>query len=267
MPKRVDRFDAELVREQWDHAADAYDHAQRTGLDRHRFEFFGPTQVVFTGDVKGLKLLDIGCGTGYFSRHMAERGAEVTGVDISENQLGYALKYETETPLGIDYRAMDAVEIAKVYAEESFDLVTGCMSLMDMPEPGEVIKAAAKVLRPGGRLVFSILHPCFLTPFREWHRDADGNKRALMVSDYFDSGPIETTWQSDTMLYEITDTWMHATLTEWVGWITNAGFKIWAIDEPQPTEKTIHANPELADGRLVPNFLFIDARKQQVTAV
>jgi hypothetical protein len=47
---------------------------------------------------------------------------------------------------------------------------------MDMPDPGRALAAAAKLLRPNGRLVFSICHPCTDTPYRQWDRDAGGSE-------------------------------------------------------------------------------------------
>jgi len=75
MPKPADRFDAQSVRASWDDAADAYAQGQSSGRDYYRYEFFGPAQVALCGDVRGKRLLDVGCGNGYFSREMAHRGA------------------------------------------------------------------------------------------------------------------------------------------------------------------------------------------------
>jgi 2-polyprenyl-3-methyl-5-hydroxy-6-metoxy-1,4-benzoquinol methylase len=83
MPERSERCDAVSVRDDWDTASDAYAEGQATGHDYYRLEFFGPAQVALCGEVQGLRLLDVGCGTGYFAREMARRGAVVTAVDSS----------------------------------------------------------------------------------------------------------------------------------------------------------------------------------------
>ena len=261
MLNRPERFDAQSVREQWDYNARGWDHAQRTGLDHYRTGLHGPALVEFAGDVTGKKLLDLGCGEGYFSRQMAEQGASVIGIDLSPNQLKFARERESEQPLGIEYREVNATEIAEEFGEESFDVVTACMSLMDMPEPDRVINAAAKVLRPGGRFVFSITHPCFQTPYREWHRDDDGNKIALKVGNYFESGPIELKFVAVSDVYDMKTTQYHATLTEWFRWITGAGLTLHNLDEPRPTEEAIQGHPALADAEMVAYFISFDARK------
>src|SRR5688572_14122055 len=69
------RFDAGAVREAWDRAASAYAQGQASGRDYYRYEFLGPAQAAVCGEVRGLRLLDAGCGSGYFAREMARRGA------------------------------------------------------------------------------------------------------------------------------------------------------------------------------------------------
>ena len=258
---RPERFDADSVREQWDHNAEGWNHSQRAGLDTYRTSLHGPALVKLVGDVDGKELLDLGCGEGYFSREMAQRGATVTGIDLSPNQLQHAAAHESEKPLGITFREMNASDLAEEFGEEAFDVVTACMSLMDMPEPDRAISAAADVLKPGGRLVFSITHPCFQTPYREWHRDEVGNKLALKVSDYFASGPLELNFVAVSDLYDLATTQFHATLTQWFRWITAAGLRVHNIDEPRPTEEALKQHPDLIDAEMVAYFLLFDARK------
>jgi len=83
MPEHPTSFDARSARESWDRAAEAYAEGQASGRDYYRYEFLGPAQVAACGDVAGLRLLDVGCGSGYFAREMARRGARVSGLDIS----------------------------------------------------------------------------------------------------------------------------------------------------------------------------------------
>src|SRR5437667_10148856 len=103
MPERAEKFDAGSVRDDWDIAADAYAEGQATGRDYYRLEFFGPAQVALCGEVHGVRLLDVGCGTGYFAREMACRGAIVTAVDLSPRMLAHARNSESTAPLGIRY--------------------------------------------------------------------------------------------------------------------------------------------------------------------
>src|SRR5215510_6156349 len=102
MPKQAEKFDAESVRASWDEAADPYAEGQASGRDYYRYEFFGPAQVALCGDVREMRLLDVGCGNGYFAREMAKRGARVTGIDISPRMIAHAKQYESVEAQGID---------------------------------------------------------------------------------------------------------------------------------------------------------------------
>src|SRR3954467_10031278 len=129
------RFDADGVREEWDYAADAYAKGQADGRDYYRLEFFGPYQIQRAGDVTGKALLDVGCGSGYFSRAMAERGATVTGVDISSRMIEHARE---AGGTNLTYEVLDAARIDTRFPTASFDVATACLALQDMPEPARV---------------------------------------------------------------------------------------------------------------------------------
>jgi 2-polyprenyl-3-methyl-5-hydroxy-6-metoxy-1,4-benzoquinol methylase len=192
---------------------------------------------------------------------MAKRGAKVTGIDISPAQIHHALKHETEAPLGVTYLVLEASQVSGRFSPGSFDIITSCVALQDMPEPENVIRGAYALLKPGGRFVASITHPCTDTPYREWERDANGNKLALKINDYFDRGPFEFKWPTRQHIYEFTTTGLHTTLSEWLNWFTGAGFVLRRIEEPRPTAQALAAHPDLEDCDRLPYFLFIDAVK------
>lgn len=255
-PEGPERFDAESVREAWDLAADAYAQGQSSGRDYYRYEFFGPVQVAMCGEVRGMRVLDVGCGSGYFAQEMARLGARVTGIDISPRMIEHARREEEAAPLGIDYHVCDAVETGARFAAGSFDMATSCMALQDMPDVPTVLRGVAETLRPGGRLVASVVHPCTDTPFRRWERDEAGRKRWLCIDRYFERGPLETAWSGWS--YDFTTPALHATLEDWFGWIHGAGLRVRALREPRPTEEAVRARPDLEDAARVPYFLILD---------
>lgn len=253
-------FDRDAVRAAWDVAADAYDAAQRSGRDWYRIDFFGPAHLAQCGDVAGLHVLDLGCGSGWFARELARRGARVTATDLSPRMIAHARRHEAEAPLGIDYRVGDAQETAGAFPAAAFDLVTSCLALQDMPEPAAALRGAHAVLRPGGRLVASITHPFSDTPFRAWERDAAGAKRWLCVDRYFERGPIAYEWKR--WPYPFTTVALHAPLEDWVAWLLDAGFRLRALREPRPTPEAIARRPELADAARVPYYVVLDGVRE-----
>ncbi len=109
------------------------------------------------GSLAGKKVLDVGCGGGILSEAMAQRGAEVTGIDMGEAPLKVAKLHGLESGVKINYRQI-TVEALADEMPESFDLVT-CMEMMEhVPDPASVVNACARLLKPGGRLFLSTLN-------------------------------------------------------------------------------------------------------------
>ncbi|PYR21592.1 MAG: hypothetical protein DMF98_21900 [Acidobacteria bacterium] len=242
-------FDTHSVREAWDLAADGYAQGQASGRDYYRYEFFGPAHADLCGDVRGRRLLDVGCGSGYFTREMAARGAQATGVDISPRMIALANERETAA-------ALDAADLSHAFAPRSFDIATSCLALQDMPQPLNVFRSVHAMLRRGGRFVASIEHPCTNPPFRAWERDAHGRKRWLCIDRYFERGPREYTWTRWPGAF--TTMANHAPLEDWFGWILEAGFQIRTVREPRPQASAIQARPALMDATRLPYFLMFD---------
>lgn len=262
MPERRPPLTPEVARATWDQAAEAYAALQDSGNDYYRYEFFGPAQLEVCGDVAGLEVLDLGCGNGYLSRELASRGARVVGIDLSPEMIRLAEEREAASPLGIRYELMDALVVGERFEAGQFDLVTACMSLQDMPDIPGVIAAANRVLRAGGRFVTCHSHPFSDTPFREWFRDEAGEKRALIVGDYFDATTLEYEWTHERMLYPFRTQATHVTLEQWFEWVTDGGFTVRGLREPRPTDEAVAARGDLHDARLVPYFLILDLEKR-----
>ncbi|MBS0372527.1 MAG: bifunctional 2-polyprenyl-6-hydroxyphenol methylase/3-demethylubiquinol 3-O-methyltransferase UbiG [Proteobacteria bacterium] len=105
----------------------------------------------------GKRVVDIGCGGGILAESMAARGAQVTGVDLSEKALGVARLHLYESGQTVDYRLISAEEMARENPE-GFDVVT-CMEMLEhVPDPASTIRACATLVKPGGHVFFSTLN-------------------------------------------------------------------------------------------------------------
>jgi SAM-dependent methyltransferase len=111
----------------------------------------------------GERVLDIACGNGLYARRLAALGADVTAFDFADEMIARALARPAPSGGRIEYRVLDATDEAALLAlgERSFDAAVCMMALFDMAEIRPLMRAVAKLLRPGGRFVFSITHPCF----------------------------------------------------------------------------------------------------------
>ena len=251
----------------WEANADTWTRHARAGYDIYRDALNTPAFLAMLPAVHGLRGLDIGCGEGSNTRQLARLGARMQAVDIAPTFIRHAQEAEAADPLGIDYRVADGQSLP--FPDGSFDFATAFMSLMDMPNQGRALKEAARVLRPGGFLQFSILHPCFVPPWRKVLREADGNVRAIEVARYFDSteGEVETWWFSTVPPAERAQTApfqvprFHRTLSRWVEIIRDAGLTIEQLAEPSASPELAAAEPVVADTRVAPLFLHIRARK------
>ena len=105
----------------------------------------------------GKSVLDVGCGGGILSEGMALRGAQVLGIDLGEMHLKVAELHTLESGVEVEYRRI-AVETLAEEHPGSFDLVT-CMEMLEhVPDPSSVVRACARLVRPGGQVFFSTLN-------------------------------------------------------------------------------------------------------------
>ena len=108
-------------------------------------------------NIDGKKVLDVGCGGGILAESMAQSGADTTGIDLSEKALKVAELHALEVGANLTYRSISAEALADEQPEQ-YDVVT-CMEMLEhVPDPASVVRACAKLCKPGGTLFFSTLN-------------------------------------------------------------------------------------------------------------
>lgn len=152
--------------DQYDGAGKTYDTFRNTAAvpipERHTF--FG-----LAGELGGLRVLDLACGSGTYTRALRQRGASrVVGVDISPEMIREARAQEEREPLGLEYHVADATRLQRL---GEFDLVTAAY-LLNYAQSREdlvrMLRGAYDNLRPGGRLLAVTVHPDFSLSRPNW---------------------------------------------------------------------------------------------------
>ena len=148
----------------WDQNADWWD--QQIG-DGNVFQqqLIGPATERLLEVRAGQVILDLACGNGVVSRRLAEQGAQVLACDFSPTFLERAKARTTAVAERIEYRLVDLTERQQLLSlgERRFDAAVCNMALMDMATISPLLDALSVLLKPMGRFVFSVLHPCFNT--------------------------------------------------------------------------------------------------------
>ncbi|MEO5700726.1 MAG: bifunctional 2-polyprenyl-6-hydroxyphenol methylase/3-demethylubiquinol 3-O-methyltransferase UbiG [Casimicrobiaceae bacterium] len=130
-------------------------------------ELFGPLHALnplrfewvegVVGDLAGKRVLDVGCGGGILAEALAQRGAQVLGIDLAERALGVAKLHKLESGVSVDYRLVSAETLAEEMPA-AFDVIT-CMEMLEhVPDPNGIVAACGRLLRPGGVAAFSTIN-------------------------------------------------------------------------------------------------------------
>jgi SAM-dependent methyltransferase len=216
-------------------------------------------QRLLPASIIGKRVLDLGCGFGYFAREARRRGArEVIGVDISERMLEQA-RARTNDP-GIVYlrSALEEFEPEPV----GFDLVVSSLALHYVADYSTVVKRVAGCLVPGGRFAFSVEHPIYTAHGGgDWSFGPDGSRLHWPVDRYREEGVRRTRWFVEGVVK------FHRTVETYVNGLLDAGLVLIRLEEPEADAGALAVRPEWADERRRPPFLLLAADRPASTEV
>jgi ubiquinone/menaquinone biosynthesis C-methylase UbiE len=143
----------------WEKSADWYDRIiGERGSELYQAVVI-PQALQLLNPKRGERVLDLGCGQGVFSRALAQKGCQVTGVDAAPTLIQKARTYPVKPP--VRYLARDAAQIEDL---GEFDAASAILCVQNMEHLDVVSAAAAKVLKPGGRMLWVVNHPAFRIP-------------------------------------------------------------------------------------------------------
>jgi ubiquinone/menaquinone biosynthesis C-methylase UbiE len=243
--------------ERWDNNAEQW-HRSFGEKDLNRRDLLDPLILQILGDVRGKQILDAGCGDGYLCRRLASLGATITGVEISQKMLGFALEEQKRAPLAINYHQADCSSLPFIMGS-TFDAVVTNNVIQDMDDYHGAFREFSRLVKPGGIYLHIENHPCFMTPVWGWARGDNGEKLYRKVDYYFKRGPFLCPWGPGSGM-QPTVYW-HRTLGDIVNELISCEFHIKRLIEPEPPESWKTAHNERMDGARIPDFIVLVCEK------
>jgi ubiquinone/menaquinone biosynthesis C-methylase UbiE len=251
-----------MQRREWASLADWFDEQQGDEGDLWHRTLIFPGILKVIGRVSGRDILDVGCGNGSLARILARRANRVTGVDGSPGIIEHSKRREASDPLGVTFLASDAANLS-MFEANSFDLVTSCMALMDMPDDAAAvaIKEMGRVVKRAGRCVMLFSHPCFDIPRASSFLTESGfgqaPKISLRLERYREVFSEWLRW-SATVDYEMLA--HHRPLSWYFRAIREAGLAVTMFEEPEPTTEFVEQSVSGAGVKKFPMHCVIEAR-------
>jgi SAM-dependent methyltransferase len=200
--------------------------------------------------MRGLRVVDLGCGFGWFCRWAREQGAaHVLGIDLSEKMLARARAMTSDPAITYAKADLERLDLPKA----GFELAFSSLALHYVQDLEGVLAKVHRALALGGRLVFSLEHPIYTAPTCPgWSIDAHGRK-TWPVDRYLVEGPRTTDWLAEGVVKQ------HRTIGTTLNLLIRSGFAISHVEEFCPTDEQVAAMPELAEERERPMFLLVAA--------
>jgi ubiquinone/menaquinone biosynthesis C-methylase UbiE len=267
----------------WGNEAEWYDN-YLADSDSYQRQIIMPNIVRIINPSVDKRILDVACGQGLFSESMIEKGASVVGVDISSELIGIAKKrFGNKVSSKNNFIVSPADKMTSVGIEEkSCDSAMCILAAQNIKEFDSTIKEVSKILKPKGKFVIVLNHPCFRVPKQsDWHFDAEGGgpegdpsysivngkktgRYGRVVYSYMSEGVIKIDMhpgEQDRRKKSYT-TSFHRPMQIYSKWLANAGFCISRIEEWSSHKKSNPGTREMADKRSkkeIPLFMCIEA--------
>ncbi|HJU10297.1 MAG TPA: class I SAM-dependent methyltransferase, partial [Candidatus Binataceae bacterium] len=200
----------------------------------------------------GKRVVDLGCGFGWFARWARERGAaRVTGVDLSQRMIQRAKAATHDSAIEYIVADLEHIELAA----ESFDFAYRSLVFHYIVDLKRLLTMVDRALVPGSILVFTTEHPIYMAPAHpRWLIDDNGNK-IWPLNRYSVEGARTTDWLAKGVVKQ------HRTIGTTLCTLIGAGFTIRHVQEWAPTAEQVANDPELAEELERPTFLLVSAQR------
>lgn len=202
------------------------------------------------GDLRGKRMLELGCGRAECSISFAQKGAVAIAVDVSAEQLAVARRRIEEAGVKVELRQGDLADLAFLRAD-SIDAAFSSSTLGQVEDLRRVFRQVHRVLKEGGPLVFSLVHPAY-----DMIDDDDPDEPLLIRRSYFDRSPISYQYEG-----ALVSDYPH-TFSDLFTDLVRTGFRVDAVLEPEPPLSGPRSPEWRETFRMVPRTLIMRARKE-----
>jgi ubiquinone/menaquinone biosynthesis C-methylase UbiE len=242
----------------WGKVSDWYDNTVEDA-DSYQQKVILPNLLRIVAPKKGVKILDVGCGTGVFSRAFAEKGAKVIGVDIGKELIEIAEKKSSD----VSYVVASADDLSKI-KEEDFDTATIVLAIQNMKNLDAVVGEVNKKIKNGGRLVLVMNHPAFRIPQNsDWYYEEKEKIQYRKIARYMSEIEIPILMNPGNKNSKKTYSF-HRPLQVYVKSLAKNGFAITRLEEwisHKESQKGPKKNIEDNARKEIPMFMCIECTK------
>lgn len=214
-----------------------------------------PQLFSLIGDVKGKKILNLGCGAGGHNRRLIEMGAEsVLGIDLSQNMINEAIKNNSSDK--IEYKVLSMLDIDSL--DEKFDLVISSLAIHYVEDYDGLCKKVFNILNDGGEFIFSYGHPMDSCAILNDYSDnfvVINGKKYFLISDYNNEGKRVSHWYVDGV-----ETY-HRNMSHLVNGIIHSGLTLLEMKESFATDEIIKLKPKLIEQKDHSYYVYFKSRK------
>lgn len=230
---------------QWNNSAAWYDENMGETGDKLNNKILRPAVLKILGDITNKQILDLGCGSGYFTAELAKSAQSVIGTDFSENFIKICQKkYKNYKNLTF---AQHNAKTKIPFTDDVFDLVISKMVLQYVDQIDIFAKESFRVLTKSGKLVVVIDHPFHAQYYYAQQKVGKPNPKYPKLRDYFSEKPSEKI----SLWGKVRLTWYPRSIAEYVNIFITAGFKLLQMNEL----------PEEENGIIIPRILILVFQK------
>lgn len=243
----------------WKKVAGWYDKTVKDD-DSYQKNVISPNLLRWFQDLKGKKVIDVGCGQGFFSRLLTEKGAMVTGIDSGGSLIQIA-KSENKH---IKFLKADAQNLSFAKARE-FDMALCVLSLQNMENLKAVLGEISRVLKPNGKLIAVLNHPAFRIPqSSSWGFDEENKIQYRRIDSYLSPAKIKIDMHPSEKIKKVYTYSFHHSIQDYMKALSTSSFAIVKLEEwisHRKSETGPRAKAEDTARKEIPVFMAFEAIK------